>query len=171
MANILFITKFIDSSPNFQWMITKTLIKKFIYKSPNSIKKSPTILLILSPNSMVFSPKCHTKSPKYILFSYHQIALLNNQNHLFNHQKFYWKTDNTVLEEPTVPLKVGQVSLFYFRFAIFGLRWINLFFKFDNKTITFSPVLSVQVKKSVLRFLNMYIQLKQDTLMSKETFC
>jgi len=37
---------------------------------------------------MEFQPKCHTKSPKYVLFSNHQITLLNNQNQLFNHQKY-----------------------------------------------------------------------------------
>jgi hypothetical protein len=53
-ANILFITKFIYLITNFQVFITKSLIKKIIHPSPNSIKKSPTILFLLSPISMSF---------------------------------------------------------------------------------------------------------------------
>jgi hypothetical protein len=69
-------------------MITKTLIFRNIKKSPKSIKKSPTILLISSPNSMEFQPNSHSKSPNFILFFNHQMALFSNPNHLSNHQNY-----------------------------------------------------------------------------------
>ncbi len=39
----------------------------------------------------------HTKSPKYMLFSHHQIPLLNNQNHLSNHQKYETITKQQII--------------------------------------------------------------------------
>jgi len=79
---------------------------------------------------MVLKPKCHTKSPKYILFSNHQIALLNNQNNLFFHQNY-----NLILivkKKLAVQVALEIRGLFICKFAY--LRFVKVY---QNSIYTF----------------------------------
>jgi len=118
-----------------------------------------------------FQPKCHTKSPKYrsILFSNHQFAVFNNQNHLFNHHKyifFYytskkqmfvcqqqWKT--TVCVGWTVILRVGKISSHSTR-----LNFKMIWFKINKKHESLLIVLSSW--KNQLVWVTKYNQANQD---------